>query len=54
MVWLVGWLVGSLVGLKIPTAFQSRQKIFRCGVKIARKPSLAQGKIASAFPFFAL
>jgi hypothetical protein len=35
-------------------AFQSRQKIFSCEVKIARKARLVQEEIVSAFSFFAL
>jgi len=35
-------------------AFQSRQKIFSCEVKIARKARPAKEKIVSAFSFFAL
>jgi len=42
------------MGLKNHPAFPSRQKIFRCEVKIARKTRLAKEKIVSAFSFFAL
>ena len=33
--------------------FLSRQRIFRCGVQITRKPCVVQEKIVSAFSFFA-